>query len=214
MGYLQREGVETVGLETMPQTPKNLNLYTKLGFRIGGLSFFMERKLTKKEYQTGSRSVDFEVAKTAAKDAVSKIRKVCAESLGGIDYSREAYFVEKYEDGKILLANHNKKWVGFAICYPFKRPNQNTKVLAVKFSAIVPDYCGDLQINVFTSSWKEVASRCDCSGICARCYSANYLTLNRLISEGYVIYNSHVKMYKGKPLLDDIATFHIERWGG
>jgi len=213
--YLARAGVETIGLETMPHAPKNLGLYAKLGFKTDGLSFSMEKKPPSKVLlPTGVGSEGIEIVKADSEDAISRIGDVCKQALHGMDYSKEAYYVRKFDLGMVLLINFHEQCVGFAICYTFRTPTQKVGMFRVKFSAMLPEYCRSPYVDAFVDSWESWALKLGLTGVGARFYTKNERTLDILLSHGYAVASSHVKMHKGRFPLDDIATLHIEQWGG
>ena len=109
--WLRRQGVRTIGLETMPRTVENIGFYSALGFRPGHLTVTLVKDVdrrAKTEAARLSRSAD-----RAA--ALVRCTALTARLSPGVDFSREQDLTERYLLGDTTLLERHGVLQAFAL---------------------------------------------------------------------------------------------------
>jgi len=114
VAWLEREGAQVIGLETMPRTMDNIGFYSRLGFAPGRLTITLTLDAASAERGPellGRMSFrDREDQLVAARTLVDGI-------LPGYDFTREIELTDSLALGDTVLLREGNDLVGFALCH-------------------------------------------------------------------------------------------------
>jgi GNAT superfamily N-acetyltransferase len=104
--HLEQAGCTTIGLETMPDSPYNVGLYARLGFRPVSPTLTLEKK-------TGltTQSADYTLlSQLPEAEALSAVTQISQAAWTGLDYAPEAENADEYKWGETLLCGWPQPW--------------------------------------------------------------------------------------------------------
>jgi ribosomal protein S18 acetylase RimI-like enzyme len=107
---LEAAGCTTIGLETMPDSPSNVGLYTRFGFNPSYPTLYMTQTPT--SFQT-SLPVSL-LSELEEKDALQYVTALSLATSQGLDFAPEAHNVRRFGWGETPLFGWPQPW-GFAI---------------------------------------------------------------------------------------------------
>ena len=112
--HLQRMGVTTIGLETMPRTLDNIGFYSRLGFVPGRLTLTLTI-----DAAGADRSPLLLGALTPTDKAAMLLacRALVDARLPGYDFTREMQLTDELSCGDTVLLRRGDTLVGFALCH-------------------------------------------------------------------------------------------------
>lgn len=111
IAWLRRQGVRTIGLETMPRTVENIGFYSSIGFRPGHLTVTLVHEVDRKgkvEAQRLSRTKDRAVLLAGCTALTDRLAP-------GVDFSREQDLTERYLLGDTTVIERDGAVAGFAL---------------------------------------------------------------------------------------------------
>ena len=111
IAWLRRQGVRTIGLETMPRTVENVGFYSSIGFCPGHLTVTLVHEVDRKgkvESQRLSRAKDRPALLAACTALTDRLAP-------GVDFSREQDLTERYLLGDTTVLERDGAVVGFAL---------------------------------------------------------------------------------------------------
>src|SRR5512145_1136932 len=107
---LQAAGCETVGLETMPDSPYNVGLYASQGFWITAPTLNLH-----KEFTTPPPTAAYTcLSDVDLSSALAEVAQVSGAVQPGLDYTAEVRNAHEYQWGETLLFGWPDTW-GFAV---------------------------------------------------------------------------------------------------
>ena len=160
--WLKREGVTTIGLETMPRTVENIGFYSSLGFRPGHLTVTLVKDV-------GKRAVAEGVRLSKAPDRVAALKGCAALTdrlAAGVDFTREQELTERYLLGDSTLVEKDGALQGFALWHSASladaRAPEELRVLKLVASdtAALKQVLAGVQHAALQEGFKRVALRC------------------------------------------------------
>ncbi len=125
VGYLERAGCTSIGLETMPDSPYNVGLYIRAGF----LPIFPTLNLRKESTPFAAASPHAEFGQLENEKALSAITRISQAACPGLDYAPEASNAAEYGWGETLLIGWPQPWA-FAIVRTTPKSEGTVKPLA------------------------------------------------------------------------------------
>ena len=108
--HLEGAGCTTIGLETMPDSPYNVGMYTRQGFHPMFPTLLLGKKTTLQPQSTPYMLLS-QLHKEEALAAVTRVRQA---AWSGLDYAPEAKNADEYKWGETLLFGWPQPWA-FAI---------------------------------------------------------------------------------------------------
>lgn len=111
IAWLRRQGVRTIGLETMPRTVENIGFYSAIGFCPGHLTVTLVHEVDRKgkvESQRLSRAKDRPALLAACTALTDRLAP-------GVDFSKEQDLTERYLIGDTTVVQRAGEVVGFAL---------------------------------------------------------------------------------------------------
>jgi GNAT superfamily N-acetyltransferase len=108
--HLEGAGCTTIGLETMPDSPYNVGMYARRGFRLMFPTLLLEKKTS-----LPAQPVPYMLLSQLPKaEAIPAVTRVSQAAWSGLDYAPEAKNADEYKWGETLLLGWPRPW-GFAI---------------------------------------------------------------------------------------------------
>lgn len=103
---LKNQGCEIIGLETMVDSPYNLGLYAKYGFRPNFTTF----RLTKKVESVNARPSFVSINDIEPEKGLEAVSEISNAALHGLDYACEAQNALDYGWGETILIGWPESW--------------------------------------------------------------------------------------------------------
>lgn len=185
--WLKREGVKSIGLETMPRTVENIGFYSTHGFRPGHLTVTLVKEV-------GKRSVTEGVRLSKSPDRAAALTRCAALTdrlAAGVDFTREQELTERFLLGDTTLVEREGVLQGFALWHSASladaRAPEELRVLkcvAADIPALKQVLAGVVHA-ALQEGFKRVALRCQTSF--ATAYSA-------LIADGWRAHWTDLRM--------------------
>jgi predicted N-acetyltransferase YhbS len=216
LSYLERSGCSVIGLETMPETLKNVVLYSNLGFLPDRITYLMEKPLTgiRKEQRTateGFRILTFdEIGRETALDAV---RRLSNASMPELDYSREVDYSMKHKTGEALFLIKEGEVRGFSLIYTYSTSDGSTNasirlLLLSGFAPLSPEAASLVRTS------EDVAVESERDRMNVRFYTGSRYTLEMLRSAGYSIRGTNIRMLRSGSIPVNDKLIEINSWAG
>ena len=216
ISYLENRGCSVIGLETMPETMKNVVLYSNLGFYPDRVTYLMEKSLYAPRRQDvfpppGTSIVRYsEMGEEAALNAVKTLSCL---SMPELDYSREVYYSMKHNTGETLFLTRGEEPLGFALVYTYSTSdgsnNSSIRIMMLRGSASV-----DTEAPALISAGEEFARENEKERMNIRFYTGSYSIFNILRSSSYVLKGTNIRMlHRGSiPSLNKVID--LNSWAG
>ncbi len=131
---LEAAGCTTIGLETMPDSPYNVGLYTSMGFRPGFSTLTLER-----EVQAPAGDAPFRLLSQLEQGAaLAAVTAISQEARPGLDYAPEALNALRFSWGETLLMGWPEPWALAIVRTIAAREGQGETSAAIGTLAIRP----------------------------------------------------------------------------
>lgn len=185
LDLLRRAGCETLALETMPESGKNLALYTRLGLEIRMMTLLLRGEL--------------DPAPTTTFDIWHEdhtLRTIMARLLPGLDPAPAAHWMIQEAAGETVVWYEGGEPAAFAILRSVPRRTASRQAyLTVELAACVPEaashwlrYLGELH---------TYARRLNQPGVLLPVNARQTMLLNSLLNAGMQIVHTRVRMARG-----------------
>lgn len=112
--WLQSEGAQVIGLETMPRTMDNIGFYSGLGFAPGRLTITLTLDATASE---GPPELLGRMGARDREDLLVAAQGLTDRVLPGYDFTREVELTQELALGDTVLLHEGGELVGFALCH-------------------------------------------------------------------------------------------------
>ena len=112
MGWLQRQGVRVIGLETMPRTVENIGFYSRLGFLPGCLTVSLTRPAARARVTGAHRLAEHPAERDTQIESCRILTHQCAD---GVDFTREITLTAALGLGDTTLLERRGRLAGFAL---------------------------------------------------------------------------------------------------
>ncbi|MFC1544267.1 GNAT family N-acetyltransferase [Gemmatimonadota bacterium] len=225
---LREAGVRTLGVETMPRSYRNLQLYTRLGMRFGPMTFDLSRVWKGEEAplmdseEAGGRGI---VVQAVGPDgdagererAMGIVARLSSEVAEGLDYRLEASTTLDHRFGMILLAGDGSGGdIGFAVVHtePYAR-EEASGTARINTLVMAPGPALDARAG-FREFTKAILARLSEAGLDAAIFRVTAdqpIALETLQEMGFRITHSDVRLtYRDLPVRDRPGTVHLSKW--
>jgi ribosomal protein S18 acetylase RimI-like enzyme len=223
MEYLA-DRADVIGLETMPESGANIDLYVKRGFVVTFPTVILELSLIREAERLKAQSDHGCVAWGAQEPGTRRrllkgVREVSDSLLPGLDYSREVEAIERHGLGRTLIAVDRGGAVeGFAIVRtaPFREDDTSGRayvhILGVRDGA----HDEGVLLRLLGGVWR-VATRQGFSKIATGLSARHSRALRLLLGNGFRSLRAAVRMVEGgapPSALREDGLVHLSRWAG
>jgi GNAT superfamily N-acetyltransferase len=186
--WLKAQGVQTIGLETMPRTVENIGFYSRLGLVPGPLTVTLVHDVPRR---VGAAPELLSTAGDSLERGVEECRRLTDELAPGVDFSREITLTHELNIGDTTLVRDGAELMGFALWHstPLAAGRAKDEVRVLKLVArSLPAFERLLEALHGTAAVERVgrvAIRCQTE------YADAYL---RLIAGGYRVHWTDLRM--------------------
>jgi GNAT superfamily N-acetyltransferase len=114
VAWLEREGAQVIGLETMPRTMDNIGFYSRLGFAPGRLTITLT--LDAASADRGPELLG-RMSVRDREDSLVEARALVQGLLPGYDFTRELELTDSLALGDTVLLRQGDDLAGYALCH-------------------------------------------------------------------------------------------------
>lgn len=190
MEWLEKQGVRTVGLETMPRTIDNIGFYSRLGFVPDHLTVTLQRERPRGTGRAGER---LDAANQAAR---SRVVRECFELssvvVPGVDFTREIELTLEHNLGGVSLIRATDGALdGFALWHsaPLAQGRGREELRILKLTARTTD----LALAVVAAAEREAAAQ-SLGRLALRCQTRHGELYAALIEDGFRVQWTDLRM--------------------
>jgi len=187
--WLVEQGVDTLGLETMPRTVDNIGFYSRLGFTPGRLTVTMTNDIATRGHRAPAlwsqrNPVEQAAALVAAKDLVDALAP-------GTDYTRELELTAELELGDTALVEGKSGLDAFVLWHsvPLAEGRGPDEVRILKLVAR-----DERAFTAAVAAAEAAAARAGIRRVSFRCQTAYEDAYRRLIERGYRVRWTDLRM--------------------
>lgn len=214
--YLERKGSTVIGLETMPETVKNMSLYSSMGCIPDRITYLLEKGLTNKWREKNEPPEGMSIARyrdLPEEVALSSVRRLSSMVIPDLDYSREVSYSMKHNTGETLLLRRGEAIEGFALVYTYPTSDGSNNS-SIRLMVVSPE-CSTREVGSYLiGACEETAAESGRDRMHVRFYTGNYRPFGLLKDCGYTLKGTNLRMlYKGE-IVPDNGLYHLSSWAG
>jgi len=188
--WLRRQGVSTLGLETMPRTVDNIGFYSHLGFVPGHLTLTMTRDVQR----SSGRAVYELLGAVDPRERGARMRDIdgLVQSLApGYDFSREIQLTLDMSLGNAIGLRREGRLVAFALCHsaPLAEGGTRDELRVLKVAATSLEQL--LALLDAVGAWAATQS---IRRVAVRCQTAYQAAYRALMAGGFRVRWSDLRM--------------------
>lgn len=215
--YLRRDPERVVGLETMPQSPYNLGLYTRLGFEARFPTLVLSKSLGE------GVPLNAELARWSAADAMTRARWL--DELRGatgriyprLDYAKEIVSIAEDRQGEALVWTWGGEAAGVSVVRLVSSVEEPQDAAAsVLVLAIDPRHTGEESLWTLTQGSEALAAAHGLEEVVLAVNARHTWALRQLLELGYRVERMAVQLVlRGTdegPAYDNFVD--LARWAG
>ncbi len=185
--WLKSQGASTIGLETMPRTVDNIGFYSRIGLVPGHLTVTLVLDVPRRA--VGEPALLSRMA--APESGVEDCRRLTAELLPGVDFSREIALTRELDIGDAALVRDGGELTGFALWHSTPlaagRPKDEIRVLKL----VARD---DVAFDKVLDALPTVAGMERVGRVALRCQTEFSRAYLRLVGRGYRVHWTDLRM--------------------
>ncbi len=216
MEFMERRGCSVIGLETMPETVKNVSLYAGLGCVPDRMTYLLEKGLADRWHARPPDPDDMALSRyreVDEADALAAVSRLSSSVMPGLDYSAEVMYSMKHGTGDVLFLRKSEEIVGFSLVYTYNT-SEGSGNSSIRLMVIDPAHSGHREMDYLVRLSEETAMEAGRSRMHVRFYTGNYRAFSALSARGYTIKGTNVRMlYRGK-IPENEAVCHLTSWAG
>jgi predicted N-acetyltransferase YhbS len=221
---LRREGAQTIGLETMPRSYRNLQFYSRLGMRFSGMTLDLSRVGSGEGAAVRERRDRGVVVESLGpgigpghEEILAEVRAVSERIAPGLDYTGEVLKTGEHGLGGTLIARSDRTPVGLAILHTVPYAEEevpgtirvNTLLAAPLPGSDDPRTVLEGLLDAVEERQKETKGGALTVRVPARCPAA----LDALLARGFFITHSDIRLtFAGEPERDRGDVLHLSKW--
>lgn len=214
--YMQLNQCSVIGLETMPETVKNMSLYSGMGCVPDRITYLLEKGLRDKWYSKFDQTPDLDVVRYRDLDinvAIPAVRRLSASVMPELDYSSEVRYSMKHDAGDVLFLQRKQDIVGFSLIYTYSTSDGSNNS-SIRLMVIDPAHSTREAFTYLVRMSEDVAAEAGRDRMHVRFYTGNYLAYDSLRECGYTLKGTNIRMlFKGK-IPEDNGLYHLSSWAG
>jgi len=189
--WLQRMGVTTLGLETMPRTVDNIGFYSRLGFVPGFLTVTMTADVSAARIVADAGEALETLEPAARERRLVEVRALVERLVPGRDFGREIELTRELRLGDVVVTGPPGGLTAFALCHsaPLAENGARDETRVLKIAAVSPEAL--LAVLDAVSAW---AARQGARRIGVRCQSGYGDAFRALVRRGYRVRWTDLRM--------------------
>jgi GNAT superfamily N-acetyltransferase len=217
LDYLCREPGRVIGLETMPDSPYNLGLYCKQGFRADVPSFSVTKALQ------GAAAVREEMPRWSAAGSgkqarwLADLQTATGQIWPGLDYAKEIATTAQYGFGETLVLAKGSRAIGFSTLHlTGSREGWGAEVAILQALALHPGHTTAETFGALLDGSEALAQGHGKTELMAAVNGRHVWAIAQLLKREYRISRSMVRMVLqgiGEPAPSD-RSVDLSRWAG
>jgi predicted N-acetyltransferase YhbS len=215
--YLGRAADRVIGLETMPDSPYNLGLYLRQGFRACAPTLTLNKTLRE------SASQDVSLARWSAADAQTRerwladLRQASGQILAGLDYSKEILSTARYRLGDTLVLCQELQAVGFSnVRLVSSHESWGEELAVVQVMALHPACTNDEALHALLDCSEALAAAQGKRTLVVAVNACHTWALERLLARDYRVSRTMIRMVLKRTEAGSVTDAHVDfsRWAG
>jgi GNAT superfamily N-acetyltransferase len=190
IGWLEAQGVRTIGLETMPRTIDNIGFYSQLGFVPDHLTVTLQRDRPRNVGESGGR-LDA-TAGAARTTVVAECRALANAVATGVDFTREIELTLELNLGGVsLVRGDGGELRGFALWHsaPLAQGRVREELRILKLAALTTADA----LAVIAATEREAAGL-SLGRVALRCQTRHAEMYAALIADGFRVQWTDLRM--------------------
>lgn len=221
LAYLRQGPNRVIGLETMPDSPRNLTLYMRYGFQPRLPSFVLKKPLN--ATTLGNAPDKTWLPRWSAADGstqerwLTEMQDATARISPGYDYTREIISTERHKFGETLVLTKGSKAIGLSIIWLVSHREKPAAGWAhIDIAALHPAYTNEESLGELVEASEAFARTHGKQILTVKVNARHAWALERLLERGYHVWQSRIRMVlKGTnegPTTDGYVN--LSRWAG
>ncbi|MBI9051081.1 MAG: GNAT family N-acetyltransferase [Anaerolineaceae bacterium] len=205
LNQLKKSGCETIGLETMPDSPYNVGLYMSMGMLPVYNTLYMAKDLMGDKPPNATPRL----SQINLKDGLSSISALSRAAHPAVDYAQEAKNALDFGWGDVLLPGWPHPW-GFAIVR-FKPVRGASQQAVCDLISIVLPAEGRNRFVAMVNLVEQFALQIGAAQITLPIYAREHQALQQTVDQGYRVSRINVRMVVPQPY-PDTPGLDLNRW--
>lgn len=217
LDYLRQQSARIIGLETMPESPYNLGLYMKIGFKPRLITPILSKPLTHSEI-SGLPLPRWSAADAETRERwLADLQEATARIPPGFDYTNDIVITKDHDLGETLVMLDGGRAVGLSnvLLQPI-RESGNAEHAIIQALALHPAYTDEPGFYALLRATEALARSHGKRAMIAPVNGRHVWALERLLSWGYRVERAMIRMTLGdaeqEPLEDRLVN--LSRWAG
>jgi len=212
--FLEEKSCSIIGLETMPETVKNVHLYSELGCVPDRATYLMEKQLNAYLRVRQKSSFTFRTfAELGEQEALNAVKRLSSLPVPGMDYSKEVFYSMKHNTGETVFLIEGGEPAGFALVYTYSTSDGSSNA-SIRFLVIDRTNSVSEKGEALIEECERIAREAGRDRMHVRFYTGNFAVYRVLKQSGYQLRGTNLRMlYKGDVPFDG-QIYHISSWAG
>lgn len=210
--YLVGRGCKVIGVETMPNIPKNLHFYITLGYLPKQLTLITEKPIRVSEFCRSTPLVR-ELQPEELEDFLPRVKELSEQVNAMLDYSIEFSALFKKRLGQCFVLDHEGEIGGTALLHSYNRSGDSNycSIKLVLVDSGLPDPWNSL-IDLLAAC-ENKAVELGKKRIYTRFSGENCRMYTTMANCGFRLANSNIRVIKDSDY-QERTDFHISSWAG
>jgi ribosomal protein S18 acetylase RimI-like enzyme len=215
LDYLRQDPKRTLGLETMPGSPRNLGLYLGLGFQARFPTLLLGKTLQR---TSGSQLPQWSQVDPETRGRyLAEIGEATAKIQAGLDYAKEVTFASAYGLGETLVLERGERAIGFShvgLTSPREEPTHERA--HIEQLALDPDYTDHETFAQLLRASEGLAQTHGRRVLSTFANARHTWALEQLLKSGYRVWSTMLRMLHREAAADPITDdcVNLSRWAG
>lgn len=213
--YLASRKCTVIGLETMPETVKNVHIYSELGCVPDRATYLLEKHLTRRDgIRVGGHGYTFATYRDLGEEiSLESVSRLSSASFPEVDYSREVKYSMKHETGETIFMLHGDKVVGFALVYTYSTSDGSNNA-SIRFMAVEREHSKRENALAMLAECERVAIEAGRDRMHVRFYTGSFAVYRPLRDAGYQLRGTNLRMLYAGSIPSDTVSYRIDSWAG
>jgi GNAT superfamily N-acetyltransferase len=215
--YLRRDPHRVIGLETMPDSPSNLGLYLKQGFRLSLPTLLYKKRLDREppgddDLERWSRADD-----ATRRAWLRDLREVTNGIRPGLDYIKEITATDRHGFGETLVLTDSDRAVGFiSILLMASREGSGGDTASVQVAALDPARTDKDSLRRLLRAAEQQACAHELAELVVPVNARFSWAVDQLLDAGYRVGRLSARMVLAgtEPHPPDPLCVNLSRWAG